>query len=105
MNEQDNLTQLQLEDGHYQTRLTRTFLKRKPYEKQDPRLIKAVIPGVIESIAKPVGTKVQQGETVMILEAMKMRNRVKAHRDGSVKAIHVAAGEKVTKGQLLAEID
>lgn len=41
----------------------------------------------------------------MILEAMKMRNRVKAHRDGSVKAIHVTAGEKVTKGQLLAEID
>ena len=105
MNEQDNLTQLQLEDGHYQTRLTRTFLKRKPYEKQDPRVIKAVIPGVIESIAKPVGAKVAQGETLMILEAMKMRNRVKAHQGGCVKAIHVAAGEKVTKGQLLIEIE
>ena len=105
MNEQDNLTQLQLEDGHYQTRLTRTFLKRKPYEKQDPRLIKAVIPGVIESIAKPVGAKVQQGETLMILEAMKMRNRVKAHQGGCIKAIHVAAGEKVTKGQVLIEIE
>ena len=105
MSEHDNLTELHLEDGTYHTRLTRTFLKRKLFEQQDPRLIKAVIPGVIESIAKPVGTKVQQGETVMILEAMKMRNRVKAHRDGSVKAIHVAAGEKVTKGQLLIEIE
>ena len=105
MNEQDNLTELHLEDGHYQTRLTRTFLKRKPYEKQDPRVIKAVIPGVIESIAKPVGARVAPGETLMILEAMKMRNRVKAPQGGCVKAIHVAAGEKVTKGQVLIEIE
>ena len=104
MNEQDNLTQLQLEDGHYQTRLTRTFLKRKPYEKQDPRVIKAVIPGVIESIAKPVGAKVAQGETLMILEAMKMLNRIAAPADGRVKSFAVAAGEKVSKGQVLVEI-
>ena len=105
MSEQEKLAVLSLEGGTYETRLTEKFAQRRRFEPQDPRVIKAVIPGVIESIAKPVGAKVQQGETVMILEAMKMRNRVKAHRDGSVKAIHVTAGEKVTKGQLLAEID
>ena len=105
MSEQDNLTQLQLEDGTYQTRLTRNFLKRKPYEKQNPDIIKAVIPGLIDSIAKTVGAKVAQGETLMILEAMKMHNRIKAHRDGCIKSIHVAAGEKVSKGQVLLEIE
>ena len=55
MSEQDNLTQLQLEDGTYQTRLTRNYLKRKPYEKQNPDIIKAVIPGLIDSIAKAIG--------------------------------------------------
>ena len=105
MSEQDNLTQLQLEDGSYQTRLTRNFLKRKPYAKPNPDIITAVIPGLIDSIAKAVGAKVQQGETLMILEAMKMHNRIKAHRDGCIKSIHVAAGEKVSIGQVLLEIE
>ena len=105
MSEQDNLTQLQLEDGSYQTRLTRNFLKRKPYEKQNPDIIKAVIPGLIDSIAKTVGAKVAQGETLMILEAMKMHNRIKAPHDGVIKAVHVTAGNKVSKGQTLIELD
>ncbi len=40
----------------------------------------------------------------MILEAMKMLNRIKAPVDGQIKTIAVAAGEKVTKGQVLIEI-
>ena len=41
----------------------------------------------------------------MILEAMKMRNRIKAPMDGKVKVVRVAVGEKVTKGQVLIEIE
>ena len=41
----------------------------------------------------------------MILEAMKMLNRIKAPFDGKIKVIRVAAGEKVTKGQNLLEIE
>ena len=44
------------------------------------------------------------GDTLMILEAMKMRNRIKAPMDGKVKVVRVAVGEKVTKGQVLIEI-
>ena len=104
MSEQDNLTQLQLEDGSYQTRLTRNFLKRKPYEKQNPDIIKAVIPGLIDSIAKAVGAKVAQGETLMILEAMKMHNPVLANADGTVKEILVKAGDAVQAGSALVVI-
>ena len=41
----------------------------------------------------------------MILEAMKMLNRVMAPLHGTVKAVHVSAGETVTKGQVLIEIE
>ena len=105
MSNQDKLSQIALESGTYDTQLTRKFTHRKIYEKHDPRLIKAVIPGVIERIDTAIGKKVRQGDTLMILEAMKMHNRIKAPLDGTIKAVRVASGEKVTKGQILLEIE
>ena len=105
MSEQDTLSQIMLEDGTYSTRLTRKFSLRVAYEKNDPRVIKAVIPGVIESIAAAVGKTVRQGDTLLIQEAMKMHNRIKAPHDGRIKAVLVAAGEKVVKGQILIELE
>ena len=64
-----------------------------------------MIPGVVAEVDTQVGTAVKKGDTLMILEAMKMLNRIKAPQDGTVKAISVAAGEKVTKGQVLIEIE
>ena len=63
-----------------------------------------MIPGVVAEIDTKVGNAVKQGDTLMILEAMKMLNRIKAPTDGTVKAIRVAAGEKVVKEQVLIEI-
>ncbi len=105
MSEQDKLTQIALESGTYDTHLSRKFMMRKPYEKQDPRLIKAVIPGVIESIATAVGRRVKQGDDLMIHEAMKMHNRIKAPLDARIKAVLVNVGEKVVKGQILIEME
>ena len=105
MSEQDKLTQIMLEAGTYDTRLSRKFMMRKPYEKQDPRVIKAVIPGVIESIMTAVGRRVRHGDDLMIHEAMKMHNRIKAPRDGKIKTVLVAAGDKVVKGQILLEME
>ena len=105
MSEREELTQLALESGTYETRLTRKFAMRKGYAPRDPNLIKALLPGVIESVATTVGAQVRQGDTLMIHEAMKMHNRIKAPRDGLIKAIAVAAGEKVVKGQILIEME
>lgn len=105
MSEQDKLSQIMLEDGAYSTRLTRKFMQRKPYEKNDPHVIKAVIPGVIESIATAAGKQVRLGDTLLIQEAMKMHNRIKAPHDGLIKAVLVNAGEKVVKGQILIELE
>ena len=105
MSEREIFSEIALENGTFETRVTRKFQGRKLYEKHDPRIIKAVIPGVVAAIETEVGNAVKQGDTMMILEAMKMLNRIKAQTDGTVKVIRVAPGEKVAKGQVLIEIE
>ena len=105
MSEKDKLATLTLEGGTYETRLTGKFAQRRLFEPQDPRVIKAAIPGVIDTIEATLGKTVNAGDTLMILEAMKMRNRIKAPMDGKVKVVRVAVGEKVTKGQVLIELE
>lgn len=104
MRENEKLCQLALEGGTYETRLTRKFALRKPYAKKDAQVIKALIPGVIERIDTTVGAKVRHGDILIIQDAMKMHNRIRAPHDGTIKAIAVAAGEKVGKGQVLLEM-
>ncbi|NLV31990.1 MAG: acetyl-CoA carboxylase biotin carboxyl carrier protein subunit [Acidobacteria bacterium] len=102
---QDKLGQLALENGVYETRLTRKFEKRRLFERQDPRVIKAVIPGVVAEISARKGQPVRQGEELLTLEAMKMLNRICAPIAGAVKAVRVKAGDKVSKGQVLVELE
>ncbi len=104
MSDHDKLRELALESGVFETRLTKKFARRKPYQKQDPRIIKALIPGVVAEINARVGAAVKQGDNLMILDAMKMLNRILAPQDGTVKVVRVAKGEKVSKGQVLIEI-
>jgi biotin carboxyl carrier protein len=105
VSEQEEFSQIQLENGIFETRRTRKFDLRKLYERQDPRVIKALIPGIVVEISTRVGKDVRRGDTVVILEAMKMLNRILAPQDGIIKCINVAMGEKVTKGQTLVEIE
>ncbi|WP_153110728.1 acetyl-CoA carboxylase biotin carboxyl carrier protein subunit [Propionivibrio limicola] len=104
MSEQEKFGQIALENGLFEARLTKKFAARKPFEKKDPRVIKALIPGTVAELRTEVGKTIKEGETLMILEAMKMLNQIKAPFDATVKAISVANGEKVTKGQVLIEL-
>jgi len=51
------------------------------------------------------GDQVRSGHDLLVLEAMKMQNHITAHDDVTVKALHVAVGDTVTKGQLLMEFE
>ncbi len=66
--------------------------------------IKAPMPGLVLEIAVNVGDTITKGDKVLILEAMKMENVIKAAGDGVVKAIHIQKGTAVEKGQILIEI-
>jgi pyruvate carboxylase subunit B len=71
----------------------------------EPGVITAVMPGLVIKINKKVGDKVEAGEVVMILEAMKMQNELHARQSGVVKQIHVKQGESVEMRQVLAVIE
>jgi oxaloacetate decarboxylase alpha subunit/pyruvate carboxylase subunit B len=64
----------------------------------------APMPGMIISYAKNVGDAIEEGDTVLILEAMKMENALPAPASGTIKAIKFASGDSVAKGDVLAVI-
>jgi biotin carboxyl carrier protein len=63
------------------------------------------MPGKIFKIVKEVGSSVAKGETILILEAMKMEHSIRADKDGTVKKIMFKAGELVQGGVTLAEVE
>ena len=60
--------------------------------------IKAPLPGVILDIKVKVGDAVSKGQTVAILEAMKMENNINADREGTVVSINVEKGQSIAEG-------
>jgi biotin carboxyl carrier protein len=67
--------------------------------------LKAPMPGLIVDVKVQVGDSVKKGDTVLILEAMKMENVLKSAGDGKVKAIKVSAKQNVEKNQVLIEFE
>ena len=61
--------------------------------------IEAHITGTVWKIEVKVGDTVEEGDTVVILESMKMEMPVEAEDEGTVKEIHVTEGQAVTEGQ------
>jgi oxaloacetate decarboxylase alpha subunit/pyruvate carboxylase subunit B len=64
----------------------------------------APMPGMIVNFEKGVGDTVNLGETVVILEAMKMENALPAPVGGTIKAINYSSGDTVAKGDVLCVI-
>ncbi len=66
--------------------------------------VSAPMPGLVLRIPVAVGDSVEEGDEVMVLEAMKMETPVSAPVSGTVKAVSVSQGDQVTAGQTLVEI-
>ena len=67
--------------------------------------ILALMPGTVEQILVQPGDSVERGQTVIIMESMKMELTVVAHRNGVVKQIPVKGGDQVDKGMRLLELE
>lgn len=65
----------------------------------------APMPGTVLDVLVKVGQEVHAGDTLMVLEAMKMEHRIVAASDGTVSKIHFATGERVAQGAALLEIE
>ncbi|WP_456468610.1 biotin/lipoyl-containing protein [Archaeoglobus sp.] len=79
----------------------KTEEKRETKIKAQGKAITAPMAGVVTKILKKPGEKVQKGETVLILEAMKMENPIASPEDGEIAEIVVKEGDKVASGDVL----
>lgn len=66
--------------------------------------VKAPLPGVVTKVLVQNGQSVKKGETVLVLEAMKMENNINAECDGAITGICVAPGDSVKEGTTLLTI-
>lgn len=67
--------------------------------------VKAPLPGTIIEICVEVGQEVKAGETLVVLEAMKMSNNIEAEKDGKVTAICVKPGQAVLEEEALVVVE
>jgi biotin carboxyl carrier protein len=70
-----------------------------------PAVLKAPMPGLVVRVQVEAGQPVAAGAGVVVLEAMKMENELRAATAGVVRMIRVRPGEAVEKGQVLVEFD
>jgi biotin carboxyl carrier protein len=68
------------------------------------RVVRAVMTGIVREVLVAPGDAVRPGQTLFILEAMKMENEVKASVEGKVAKVAASAGQTVTKGDVVVEI-
>ena len=92
---------LVVDETPYQTSLTEKYKRRKRYEPENPKLVKAFIPGIIKSIHVRIGQHVKEGDVLLTLEAMKMENILLSPLNGTVKEIRVELEQMVPKSHLL----
>lgn len=67
--------------------------------------VNAPMPGTVVSVEVTQGQSVKKGDTLVILEAMKMENEIAAPQDGTVASINCTKGESVDSGKLLVSLN
>lgn len=96
---------LMIEDTVYKTLLTEKFENKTKWERPDERKIYSYLPGTLIKLLVKEGEKVKVGQPLLVFEAMKMMNTVKAYKDGVIGSIVVKPGDKFPKNHLLLEFE
>ncbi len=126
LNIEDNIADIEVNGSHYQVEIhkeiktpkTPKLIRKtvepsqesdktkthKPSNKLTVGAIKAPLPGTILKIKKNVGDEVKVGDTILVMEAMKMENNINADKNGHVKALKVKVSDSVLEGEILAEV-
>ena len=93
---------VEVEDARTHAARAKTLSARRP---SGPRAVNAIMPGIVREVLVETGAAVAKGDALLVLEAMKMQNEIRADHAGRVVALHVAAGDTVDKGARLLEIE
>nr|WP_319571554.1 biotin/lipoyl-containing protein [uncultured Draconibacterium sp.] len=104
MAEEKELKSLVIQGAVYKTTYTKRFENRVKYVTPDPNELYSFIPGTIIDLFVKTKQKVKEGETLLLLEAMKMENQVRMPFDGEIVKIHVKKGEVIPNRHLMIEI-
>lgn len=67
--------------------------------------VTAPMPGKVLAVKKQVGDAVKSGDTILVLEAMKMENDIVAPKDGVIASLNVSSGDSVESGAVLASMN
>lgn len=89
----------------YKTLLTTKYKKRKFWNEPSAYEIQSFIPGTIIQINVQEGQIVKEGEQILILEAMKMQNRIEMPFTAKIRKINVNVGDKLPKDTIMIELD
>ncbi len=89
----------------YKTLLTNKYKLRKVWVDPNPYNLQSFIPGTIIEISVKEGEVVEEGAPLLILEAMKMLNRIQMPFTARIKKINVAVGDRVPKDMLMIELE
>ncbi len=68
-------------------------------------VVKSPLPGIITKILVKEGDEIKEGDTILIMEAMKMDNNIQAEKSGKVKSIKVNVGDNVLQDAVLVELE
>lgn len=89
----------------YKTLLTKKYQNRKVWVNPSPYEIQSIIPGTILNVFIKEGDIVNEGAPLLILEAMKMQNRIEMPFTARIKRINVEVGVRIPKETLMIELE
>ena len=89
----------------YKTLLTKKYQNRKPWVDPNPLEVQSIIPGTILEVFVKEGDVVKEGAPLLILEAMKMQNRIEMPFTAMIKKINVEVGVRIPRDTLMIELE
>jgi biotin carboxyl carrier protein len=105
MAEQEKTQIIIVHSAKYQTTYNKKYENRKVWAEPNFNHINSYIPGTIIDILVKNGQKVAAGESILILEAMKMYNDIKMPFKGKIVKVFVEIGQKIPKNFLMIEVE
>ena len=105
MAEQEKLQVIIVHSAQYLTTYTKKYENRKVWEEPNLNHIKSYIPGTVVDILIKEGQTCEEGQSIMILNAMKMYNDIKMPFKGKILKINIEKEQKIPKNFVMIEIE